>query len=71
VTFAAAPGGRGTEVVVEIQTAPLAKMFARAEITGDMRRFKQIVETGEVVVADASSVRGMHAAQPSPEGVVR
>jgi len=71
VTFEAAPMGRGTEVCIEMQTAPMMKLFARAEVNGDMRRFKQVMETGEVMVSDASSVRGLHAAQPSPEGVVR
>ena len=71
VTFEEAPGGRGTEVCVEIQTAPFAKLFTLAEVNGDLRRFKQVLETGEVVVSDASSVRGMHPAQPAPEGVVR
>ena len=71
VTFEAAPGGRGTEVCVEIQTAPFAKLFTLAEVNGDLRRFKQVLETGEVVASDASSVRGMHPAQPAPEGVVR
>ena len=71
VTFDAAPGGRGTEVCVDIRTAPMMKLFTRAEVNGDLRRFKQVLETGEVVASDASSVRGMHAAQPAPEGVVR
>jgi uncharacterized membrane protein len=71
VTFATAPGGRGTEVCVEIQTAPFAKLFTLAEVNGDLRRFKQVLETGEVVTSDATSVRGMHAAQPSTRGVVR
>jgi uncharacterized membrane protein len=71
VTFEAAPGGRGTEVCVEIQTAPFAKLFTLAEVNGDLRRFKQVLETGEIMVSDASSVRGMHAAQPSTRGVVR
>lgn len=71
VTFETAPAGRGTEVCVEIKTAPLMKLFTRAEVNGDLRRFKQVLETGAIVVSDASSVRGMHAAQPTPEGVVR
>lgn len=49
VTFEVAPGGRGTEVCVEIQTAPFAKLFTRPEVTGDLRRFKQVLEIGEVV----------------------
>jgi uncharacterized membrane protein len=71
VTFAAAPQGRGTEMIVEMQVPGVAKLFTQPELTGDMRRFKQLVEVGEVVVSDASSVRGLHAAQPVPEGVVR
>jgi len=54
-----------------MQTAPLAKMFTQAEVHGDLRRFKQVLETGEIVVSDATSVRGLHAAQPDPEGVLR
>jgi uncharacterized membrane protein len=49
VTFSAAPAGRGTEVCLEMQTAPLAKMFTQAEVHGDLRRFKQVLETGEVM----------------------
>jgi uncharacterized membrane protein len=71
VTFNAAPQGRGTELIIEMQVPPFAKMFTQPEITGDLRRFKQICELGEIVVSDASSVRGMHAAQPAPEGRVR
>jgi uncharacterized membrane protein len=71
VTFNQAPQGRGTEVIVEMQVAPFAKLFTRPEVIGDLRRFKQICEVGEVVVSDATSVRGMHAAQPDPRGGVR
>ncbi|MBV8761942.1 MAG: SRPBCC family protein [Deltaproteobacteria bacterium] len=71
VTFEAAPGGRGTEICVEMQTAPFAKLFTRAEVNGDLRRFKQVLETGEVVVSDATSVPGLHPAQPAPQGVRR
>jgi uncharacterized membrane protein len=49
VTFEPAPAGRGTEVCVEIASAPLTKMFTRAEVTGDLRRFKQVMETGAVM----------------------
>lgn len=49
VTFSAAPAGRGTEVCLEMQTAPMAKMFTQAEVHGDLRRFKQVLETGEVM----------------------
>lgn len=66
VTFIAAPGGRGTEVIVEMQVAaPLAKTLAGAEAKGDLRRLKQVLETGEIVHSDASIHRGPHPAQPS------
>jgi len=59
--FRAAPGGRGTEMVL--------KLPRHLNITdGDLRRFKQLIETGEIVHSDASIHRVMHAAQP-PEGV--
>lgn len=76
VRFNPAPGGRGTEVHVELRYAPpagkagamVAKLFGREpsqEIDGDLRRFKQVLETGEVTHSDASIHRGMHPAQPS------
>jgi uncharacterized membrane protein len=65
VRFAAAPADRGTEVRVELQyDAPagsagtiVAKLFGeepRQQITDDLRRFKQVMETGEVVLSDGS-----------------
>jgi len=71
ITFNEAPQGRGTEVIVEMQVAPFARLFTRPELIGDLRRFKQVVEVGEIVVSDATSVRGLHAAQPDPRGGVR
>ena len=71
ITFNQAPQGRGTEVIVEMQVAPFARLFTRPELIGDLRRFKQVIEVGEIVVSDATSVRGMHAAQPDPRGGVR
>jgi uncharacterized membrane protein len=73
VTFARAPGRDMTEVRVQIQLgvfgAPpspvLAKLLTKPQIKGDLRRFKQVMETGEVVRSDASIHRGRHAAQPS------
>lgn len=60
-TFRPAPGGRGTEMIL--------KLPRHIRITeGDLRRFKQVIETGEIVHSDASIHRHMHAAQP-PEGV--
>ena len=78
VRFNPAPGNRGTEVHVQLRYAPpagkagamIAKLFGREpsqEVEGDLRRFKQVLETGEVVHSDASIHRGMHPAQPSSE----
>lgn len=76
VRFTPAPGGRGTEVKVELRYDPpggafgalVAKLFGESpeqQIAGDLRRFKQVMETGEVVHSDASIHHGMHAGQPS------
>ncbi len=76
VSFERAPGGRGTLVRVKLDysvaggalSATLAKLFGKEpgqEIEDDLRAFKQVMETGEVVRSDASIHRGMHAAQPS------
>ena len=76
VRFRAAPGGRGTEVVVELTYEPPAGSLGVAaakllgeepaqQIAGDLRRLKQVLETGEVMHSDASIHRRMHAARPS------
>jgi uncharacterized membrane protein len=66
VTFIAAPGNRGTEVIVDMQVAaPLGKTIAGSEAKGDLRRLKQVLETGEIMRSDASIHRGPHPAQPS------
>jgi uncharacterized membrane protein len=78
VQFLPAPGGRGTELRIELHyRAPLgiagfslAKMFGAApklQIENDLRRLKQIVETGSVVHSDASIHRGPHPARPAAE----
>jgi len=78
VRFRPAPGGRGTEVRVEMQYAPpggvigstIAKLFGEEpgqQVQEDLRRFKQVMETGEIVHSDASIHRGLHPAQPSDE----
>jgi uncharacterized membrane protein len=75
VKFLPAPGGRGTELRVELRYdqpggllgAAFAKVFGAEpglEIEGDLRRFKQVVETGEVLHSDASIHRGTHPARP-------
>jgi uncharacterized membrane protein len=76
VHFVDAPGGRGTEVRVELEYEPkgvlgasFAKLFGRMpaqQIANDLRRFKQLLEVGEIVHSDASVHRGMHPARPSP-----
>jgi uncharacterized membrane protein len=59
ITFRRASGGRGTEVRVIIEYQPpagklgdtVAKLFGRSpqqEIREDLRRFKQMMETGEI-----------------------
>jgi uncharacterized membrane protein len=80
VRFTPAPGGRGTEVRVELSYDPpggvvgatFAKLFGEEpsqQVDGDLRRFKQVLELGEVVHSDASVHRGPHAARPSDEPV--
>jgi uncharacterized membrane protein len=65
VRFADAPGGRGTEVRVEfLYDAPAGKLGAaiatllgeepHQQLTDDLRRLKQVLETGEVVRSEGS-----------------
>jgi uncharacterized membrane protein len=65
VTFADAPGDRGTEIRVDIErSAPggkLAEMAQkltggepRAKVMDDLRRFKQHVETGVIARSDST-----------------
>jgi len=64
VSLAPAPGGRGTEVraVLEQRTSgPLAKVAGAVtgtdpgrRLTDAMRRFKQVLETGEVLRSEGS-----------------
>ncbi len=78
VRFVSAPGNRGVEVRVDLTYDPpggvvgatIAKLFGEEpsiQINGDLNRFKQMLELGEVVHSDASIHRGMHAARPSAE----
>lgn len=72
VTFSSTPAGELTEVRVEMQlgfsgigpSAALAKVFTKPQIKGDLRRLKQVMETGEVLYSDASAVRRPHPSQP-------
>ena len=57
ITYGPAPGDRGTEVrVVLEQTVPGGALGQKvAAVVGDaVRRFKQLVETGEVIRSEAS-----------------
>jgi len=76
VRFEDAPGNRGTEVHVELEYQPpggrlgaiVAKLFGEEpgqQVRGDLRRFKQVMELGEVVQSDASIHKGAHPARPS------
>jgi uncharacterized membrane protein len=73
VTFAQTPGRNMTEVRVEMKlgftgmhpSTLLAKYFAKPQIKGDLRRLKQVLETGEVLMSDASQHVMQHPAQPS------
>ena len=59
VRFVPAPGGRGTEVTVELEYEPIAGSFGASmaklfgeepaqQVEEDLRRFKQFMEAGEV-----------------------
>jgi uncharacterized membrane protein len=73
VSFAPAPGGRGTEVRVRLTYEPplgsagnaVARLLGeepRQQVTDDLRRFKQVLETGEVV-RSAGSPEGVRTAR--------
>ena len=65
VRFRTAPGGRGTEVRVELTYEPPAGALGVAvarllgeepqqQVEDDLRRFKQVIETGEVVRSEGT-----------------
>jgi uncharacterized membrane protein len=77
VRFTPAPGARGTEVRVQLQYRPPAGSLGRAvarmfgeepeqQITEDLRRFKQLLETGEIPVSDGPGL--WRAARPPKDG---
>jgi uncharacterized membrane protein len=85
VRFTPAPGGRGTEVHVELRYDPpggavgawVAKLFGEApeqQVMDDLRHFKQVMETGEIVLSDGG-FDGTHIvqrpAQPPASGMRR
>jgi uncharacterized membrane protein len=85
VRFRSAPGGRGTEVVFDATFNPpggelgrkIAGFFAEAlgtKIGSDLRRFKQLIELGEIVHSDDSVIPGPNPAQPPttvPPGITQ
>ncbi len=82
VRFTPAPGGRGTEVWVELDYSPpggavvakLAKLLPEnpeRQLQDNLRAFKQVMETGEIVWSEATVAGGrirQHPAQP-PESL--
>lgn len=83
VRFSAGPGGRGTEVRVEMSYAPpggalgasLARLFGQEpsqQVQADLRKLKQMIETGEVI-RNAATRRGTQVVQQAaqPAGVGR
>jgi uncharacterized membrane protein len=80
VRFERAPGGRGTEVRVDLEyKPPLGKLGSKVamlfreepgqQVADDLRHFKQVMETGEILFSDATKQRGPHPAQPDDEPV--
>lgn len=77
VHFEAAPGGRGTEVKVELEYVPpagrlgtaVAKLFGQepdVQVREDLRRFKEMMEAGEVATTHGQpSGRNAHPAHSS------
>jgi len=79
VCFQVPSNGRGTEVLVELKYEPpggalgaaIAKLFGEEpgqQIASDLRRLKQVLETGTVTYSDASIHSGLHAARPAAPG---
>ena len=75
VRFQPAPGGRGTEVRVWLEyDPPFGKLGSKVamlwreepgqQAMDSLRHLKQVLETGEVVLSDATKRRGPHPAQP-------
>ncbi|HEX2137594.1 MAG TPA: SRPBCC family protein, partial [Microvirga sp.] len=77
VAFERAPGGRGTVVRVELRYDPpgggligatIARLFGKEpgqEVQEDLRAFKQVMETGEVVRSEATAQGGGPARPPA------
>jgi uncharacterized membrane protein len=80
VRFAPAPGGRGTELRVELEYDPpfgklgskVAMLFREEpgqQVQDDLRHLKQVMEIGEIVLSDATKQRGPHPGQPNEQPV--
>jgi uncharacterized membrane protein len=80
VQFARAPGNRGTELRVTIEyDPPFGKLGSKIamlwreepgqQVADDLRHFKQVMETGEIVLSDSTKQRGTHPAQPNDKPV--
>jgi len=80
VRFDPAPGGRGTEVRIELEyKPPLGKLGSKVamlwreepgqQVMDDLRHFKQVMETGEILFSDSTKQRGPHPAQPDEKPV--
>jgi uncharacterized membrane protein len=80
VRFSAAPGDRGTELRVTLDYDPpfgklgskLAMLWREEpgqQIADDLRHFKQVMETGEIVLSDSTKRRGPRPAQPDDKPV--
>ena len=78
VRFRPAPGDRGTEIILEMTFyapggvigAKLGRIFdevPRTQMKNDLRRFKQVLELGEVVHSDDSIIKGPNPARPVAE----
>ena len=78
VDFASPPASHMTEVRVSMTlgftgvppTIELAKLFVKPQMKADLRRLKQVLETGEVLISDATVTRKPHPAQPSEPDVI-
>jgi uncharacterized membrane protein len=80
VLFRPAPGGRGTEVRVDLEyDPPFGKLGSKVamlwreepgqQVQDDLRHLKQMLEIGEIVLSDATKQRGMHPAVPNTKPV--
>ena len=80
VRFTRAPGDRGTELRVTIEyDPPFGKLGSKVamlwreepgqQVADDLRHFKQVIETGEIVLSDSTKQRGPHPAKPNDKPV--